>query len=114
MTSPIFGNEKKDRLMFFGSSKALGSERYSRDISNDQEEGQGVLGIVLQGRVVKNILSGSQAYYSRVIALKDEIVAVGVNAAPAIYIPPFPLFMCLSVHSFVLLNLLLSVISTCI
>jgi hypothetical protein len=77
MTSPIIGNDRKERLMFFGASRA--SERLSKDVSNDLDEGQGVLGIVLQGRVVKKILHGSQAYYCKVIALKDEIVAIGVN-----------------------------------
>ena len=100
MTSPIIGNDRKERLMFFGASRA--SERFSKDNTNDQDEGQGVLGIVLQGRMVKKILHGSQAYYCGVIALKDEIVAVGVNFDPVIQIHLFSvslsfyLFECLA------------------
>ena len=80
MSSPNFAaNYRKEILLHFGASRnsSPGNERVSFKSSSGNEDSPGALGIVLQGRIIQNIVRGSQAYYCKAIALKDEIIAVG-------------------------------------
>jgi hypothetical protein len=88
--NPLFSGEEnrkeakevgKARLRSIGSSR-LSLIRYEgsgKDIS-DQEDTRSVLGIVLEGRIIKKVLHGTQAYYSSEIQLNDEIISVGMSS----------------------------------
>ena len=80
MSSPNVGtNYRKERLLHFGSSKnsTQVADRNSTPLVKENDDSYGALGIVLQGRIVQNIVKGSQAYFCKAIALKDEVIAAG-------------------------------------